>query len=114
MPLRRAWAPTKLDEVSFHICAKHPQKNTGGHYCSGTRDDNKGPAPSPSSACRASFLHCVSANRLDDILDAVTSKRAVTEFELILDLIVNGLRNTNRARLGECLEPGGDVDAIAK
>ena len=38
----------------------------------------------------------------------------VTEIELVLHLLVDGLRNANRARLGERLEPGGDVDAIAK
>jgi len=44
----------------------------------------------------------------------MAAERPVVEIELVPDVIINGLRNADRARLGECLEPGGDVDAIAK
>jgi hypothetical protein len=38
----------------------------------------------------------------------------VIEIELIPDLIVNSVGDANGARLGESLEAGGDVDAIAE
>ena len=41
-------------------------------------------------------------------------ERPVIEIELVFDLVVNGLRNADGAGLGESLEPGGDVDAIAE
>ena len=44
----------------------------------------------------------------------MAAERAVIEIELVPDLVVDGLRDADRAGLGERLEPGGDVDAIAK
>ena len=44
----------------------------------------------------------------------MATERVVTEIGFVLDLLVDGLRNANRTRLGERLQPGGDVDAIAK
>jgi len=44
----------------------------------------------------------------------VGAERTIIEIELALDLVVNGLRDANGAGLGERLEPGGDVDAVAK
>ena len=64
--------------------------------------------------CRGRHAYRVSANRLGDILDAMAAERVVIEIELVPDLLVDGLGDANGARLGERLEPGGDVDAIAK
>ena len=44
----------------------------------------------------------------------MAAKRAVAEIQLLPDLLVDGLRDANRAGLGERLKPSGDVDAIAK
>jgi len=44
----------------------------------------------------------------------MSTERAVIEIELVPDLVVDSVRNANRAGLGECLEPGGNVDAVAK
>ena len=44
----------------------------------------------------------------------MAAERAVIEIELVSDVVVNGLRDADGAGLGERLEPGGDVDAIAK
>ena len=44
----------------------------------------------------------------------MAAERTVIEIELVPDLVVDGLRDADGARLGERLEPGGDVDAIAK
>ena len=39
---------------------------------------------------------------------------AVIEIELVPDLVVYGLRNANGTRRSQGLEPGSDVDAVAK
>src|SRR4029077_20495307 len=96
------------------ICKKRPHEQTSRHYCSAPCCGNERPAPSPSPTRRGRHLHCVSAHRLDDILYTMATERVVTEIELVLLLLVDGLRDANRPRLGERLEPGGDVDAIAK
>ena len=44
----------------------------------------------------------------------MAAKRAVIEIELIPDLVVYGLRDADGAGLSERLQPGCDVDAIAK
>ena len=44
----------------------------------------------------------------------MATERMVIEIELVLDLLVDSLGDANGAGLGERLEPGGDVDAIAK
>ena len=44
----------------------------------------------------------------------MVAERTVIEIELVPDLVVDGLRNADCAGLGERLEPGSDVDAIAK
>jgi hypothetical protein len=44
----------------------------------------------------------------------MAAERAVIEIELVSDMIVYRLRDANSAGLGERLDPGGDVDAIAK
>ena len=62
----------------------------------------------------AGTTYRVGANRLGDILDAMVAERAVIEIELVPDLVVHGLRDADGAGLGERLEPGGDVDAVAK
>ena len=42
------------------------------------------------------------------------AERAVSEIELVFDLIVNRLRDTDRAWLGKGLEAGCDIDTIAE
>ena len=42
------------------------------------------------------------------------AERAVIESELVPDMVVYGLRNADRARLGKGLDPGGDVNPTAK
>ena len=44
----------------------------------------------------------------------MAAERMVIEIELVPDLLVNGMGDANRAGLGESLEAGGDVDAIAE
>src|SRR6266851_9777680 len=44
----------------------------------------------------------------------MAAERTVIEIELVPDLVVDGLRNADRAGLGERLESRGDVDAIAE
>jgi hypothetical protein len=44
----------------------------------------------------------------------MATERPVIEIQLVFDLLVDGLGNANRTGFGERLEPGGDVDAIAK
>jgi hypothetical protein len=44
----------------------------------------------------------------------MAAERTVVEVELVPDVLVDGLRNADGAGLGERLEPGGDVDAIAE
>jgi hypothetical protein len=44
----------------------------------------------------------------------MAAERAVFEIELVPDLVVDGLRDANGSGLGQRLEPGGDVDAVAK
>jgi hypothetical protein len=44
----------------------------------------------------------------------MATERVVTEIRLVLDLLVDGLGDANRTGFGERLEPGGDVDAVAK
>ena len=56
----------------------------------------------------------VGADRLDDVLDAVATERSVVEGELVPDLLVDGVRDADAARLCEFLQPRRDVDAVAK
>src|SRR5215469_7054544 len=58
--------------------------------------------------------HSIGTNRLGYVLDAVAAERAVIEGKLIPDLVVDGLGDADGAGLGKRLEPGRDVDAIAK
>jgi hypothetical protein len=44
----------------------------------------------------------------------MAAERMVIEIELIPDLLINGVGDANGTRLGESLEAGGDVDAIAE
>ncbi len=44
----------------------------------------------------------------------MAAKRTVIEIELVPDLLVDRLRNADGTGLGERLESGGDVDAIAE
>ena len=44
----------------------------------------------------------------------MAAERPVIEIELVSNLIIDGLRDADGAGLGERLEPGGDVDAIAE
>src|SRR5262249_3210331 len=97
-----------------HANMKHPGAKTGddqhGDPCSG----EKKPLPSRWPGCRGRRTQRVSTHRVGDIFDAVGSERPVIESELVPDLVVYGLRDADRAGLGERLEPGGDVDAVAK
>ncbi len=44
----------------------------------------------------------------------MAAERPVIEIELVPDLVVDGLRDADGAGLGQRLEPGGDVDAVAE
>ena len=44
----------------------------------------------------------------------MAAERTVIEIELIPDLVVDRVRDANRAGLREPLEPHGDIDAITK
>ena len=88
------------------------------------RPGRRQPARDPAAATRVAGVsldeargrdaHRIGANRLGDVLDAMAAERTVIEIELVPDLVVDGLRDADRAGLGERLEPRGDVDAIAK
>jgi len=44
----------------------------------------------------------------------MAAERTIIEIDLVPDLLVDGPRDADSTGLGECLEPGSDVDAIAK
>src|SRR6516165_10465680 len=90
-----------------HSEAGHEEGSGSGSPCHGR--------PSPFwTTCRGRQAYRIGANWLGDILDPVSPERAVIEVELVADLVVNRLRNADGAGLGECLEPDGDINAIAK
>ena len=68
-------------------------------------------------AARAGDLagrHAPDLDRLGDVLDPVPAGRLEAEGELVLDLVVHVAREQDPARLGQRLEPRGDVDAVAE
>ena len=101
---------------SSPACARveRPSNKSCDDERSGPCRSDKGSASSPSLRLSGGYTQRVSANRLGDILDAMVAKRAVVEIELVFDLLVNGLRDANGARLRERLEPGCDVDAVTE
>ena len=44
----------------------------------------------------------------------MSAERAVIEIELVPDVLVDGVRNANSARLRQSLEPGGDIDPVTE
>jgi hypothetical protein len=64
--------------------------------------------------CSGGLAYRVGANRLGDVLDAMSAERAVIEIELVPDVLVHGVRDANSARLRQCLEPRGDVDPVTE
>ena len=93
---------------------KRPGAKAGRDQHSYPRGGKEGSPPSSWPRYRGRCTYRVGAHRLGDILHAVAAERTVIEIELVPDLVVNGLRDADGAGLGERLEPGGDVDAIAK
>src|SRR5262249_51330082 len=64
--------------------------------------------------CCGRQAHRIGANRIGNIFDAMAAERTVIEIELVSDLIVDRLRDADGPGLGKRLEPGGNVDAVAK
>src|SRR5262249_42593889 len=71
-------------------------------------------APFPCLTPGGRDAYRVSANRLGDVLDAMAPQRMVVEIELVPDLFVDIVGDADRARTGESLKAGGDVDAITE
>src|ERR1700730_19179914 len=109
--LRRTGEPEQFSACARVKCPRNKARHDG---CSSPCRGHKKSPPFSWSRCRGPYAHCVSANRLGDILDAMAAKRAAIEIELVPDLLVDRLRNADGTRLGERLEPGSDVDAIAE
>jgi hypothetical protein len=55
----------------------------------------------------------IGADRLGDILERGRAEIAHLEFKSSPDLPVSVLGETDRARLGDALQPRGDIDAVA-
>ena len=62
---------------------------------------------------RAVELDAEDGDRLGDVLDLLLAHRLEAEGELLLDLLRHLARHADAAGLGQLLEPGGDVDALA-
>src|SRR6266850_5548882 len=56
--------------------------------------------------------HAVDPDRIGDVLDLAISEQLISANQLVLDLLVNGARDVNLARLGKALETRSNVDAI--
>src|SRR6516165_7262222 len=93
---------------------ERPRSKADHDEDSGPRSSQEGPATSPWTRHRSRQAHRIGANRLGNVLNPVSPQRAVIEIELVPDLIINGLRYADGARLGERLEAGGDINAVAK
>jgi hypothetical protein len=52
-------------------------------------------------------------HRLSDVLNRLLAKIFAVQCELVLDLIVDCMGDADAAGVGETLEAGGDVDAVA-
>jgi hypothetical protein len=59
-------------------------------------------------------LHPVHADRLRDVLDLLIAQIIETQRELVAYVIARRRRDTDRARLGESFEAGGDIDPVAE
>ena len=57
--------------------------------------------------------HCVGAHRPDNVFDALLSHICERVRELVADLVTDYPRDADAARLGQCLQPRRDVDAVA-
>ena len=88
----------KPEQVSAPTGVKRPDDKTCRHDCSGPCASSHGPAPSLRPRCRGRCPYLVSANRLGNILDAMAAERAVIKIELVFDLLVDGVRDADRAR----------------
>src|SRR5215472_4566346 len=93
---------------------KQPSDKSSREEANRRRSSRQRPPPSFGARQRIGRTHSIRPNRLGDVLDAMAAKRAVSEIELVFDLIVNCLRNAHRAGFGQRLEPGGDIDAITE
>ena len=58
-------------------------------------------------------LDPVGPHRPLDVLEPLLAEGREAAVELALEVVVGGARDHDPARLGELLEPGGDVDAVA-
>src|SRR5258708_12141927 len=54
--------------------------------------------------------HAVDPDRIGDVLDFAISEQLISANQLVLDLLVNGARDVNLARLGKPLEPQATID----
>src|SRR6266849_9135667 len=52
-------------------------------------------------------------HRLSDVLNRLLAEVLVAQSELVLDLVMDGARDADAARVGKTFEARGDVDAIA-
>ena len=82
-----------------------------------TRSDRRPSAPPPRHA--ASEGGAVRAQPIDpdglrDVLDRLLAQEVGAERQLALDLVVDAAGNVDAAGLGQRLQAGGDVDAIAE
>src|SRR4051794_25829940 len=57
--------------------------------------------------------HAPSLDRLGDVLDPLRAHRGKADRELACNLLTHPTRDADPTRLGQALQPGGDVDAVA-
>ena len=72
--------------------------------------------PAPPGGARGDLAgrHAPDLDRLGDVLDPVPAHGLEAEGELVLDLVVHVAGDADPARLGQGLEPRGDVDPVAE
>src|SRR5439155_26398673 len=57
--------------------------------------------------------HAIDAHGIRDVLDLAIPERLIAAHHLVLDLLVDRARDVDRTRLGNTLDAGGNVDAVA-
>src|SRR5262249_61008598 len=93
---------------------QRPRNNAGRDKDGGSSSCRCGRPPLFWTRCCGRQAHRIGANRIGNIFDAMAAERTVIEIELVSDLIVDRLRDADGPGLGKRLEPGGNVDAVAK
>jgi hypothetical protein len=79
----------ETEQIAASTHVKRPCDQAGGGERGGPSGGEKCSPASARSRRRRRYTHCVSADGLGDVLDAMAAERAVIEIELIPDLVVD-------------------------